>query len=102
MAVPELLVVVAEVVVPAEAVPPPGVVHGLQVDRYRVLRLITGKYPRRVLFAAREPGSPFAKGDRLKLWLSSELPEGTSPLITEPNEVASRGLFYVTRFEKSA
>jgi hypothetical protein len=99
---PRSLVVLAEVVAPAEAVPPPGIVHALQVDRYRVMRVISGTYRRRVLFAAREPGSPFAKGERLKLRLSSELPEGTSPLITEPAEVASFGLFYCTRFEKSA
>lgn len=93
------LVVEAEVVTPASAVPPPGIVHALQVDRYHVERVVSGSYPHRILFAARDAGTPFAAGARLLLTLSPQLPESAAPLVTEPAEVARLGLFYCTKFE---
>jgi len=101
-AAPRTLVVQTEVVAPAAAVPPPGVVHALQVDHYRVLRVLSGDYEWPELFAAREAGTPFLAGVRLRLTLTSELPQGTAPLITTPSEVARFGLFYCVTFETSA
>lgn len=96
---PVTLVVEAEVVTPAPAVPAAGFVHVLQVDRYRVLRVVSGTYPHDVLFAAREAGTPFAPGMRLRLTLSATLPDSAAPLVTEPEEVARVGLFYCMEFE---
>jgi len=96
---PMSLIVEAEVVTPAPAVPPPGIMHALQVDRYRVLRVLRGSYQPRVLFAAREAGTPFVAGTRLLLTLSPNLPEGAAPLVTEPAEVARVGIFYCSKFE---
>ena len=93
------LVVEAEVVTPAQTVPPAGIVHALQVDRYRVRRVLSGSYVPRELFAAREAGTPFATGDRFLLTLSPDLPKGAAPLVTEPAEVARVGLFYCNKFE---
>jgi len=73
--------------------------HALQVDHYRVLRVVSGRYRPRVLFAAREAGTPFVAGARLLLTLSSKLPEGAAPLVTEPAQVARVGLFYCIKFE---
>ena len=91
------LVIEAEVITPAETVPPAGIVHALQVDRYRVLRVVSGSYEAPELFAARESGTPFKVGDRLRLTLSPELPNDAAPLITDPVEVARVGLFYCSR-----
>jgi hypothetical protein len=98
-AAPGPLIIEAEVVTPGPAVPPPGTVHGLQVDRYRVRRVVSGSYGPRVLFAAREAGTPFAVGTRLMLTLSPKLPESASPLVTDSAEVGRVGLFYCTKFE---
>jgi hypothetical protein len=94
------LIVEAEVVTPAPTAPAPGIVHELQVDRYRVLRVVNGSYPHDVLFAAREAGTPFAPGMRLRLTLSPTLPDGAAPLVTEPEQVARVGLFYCIEFEE--
>lgn len=94
------LVIEAEVVTPAVAVPPPGVTHALQVDRYHVLRVVRGSYGERVLVAAREAGTPFMVGERLRLTLSSTLPQGASPLVTELAEAARLGLFYCAAIER--
>ena len=94
------LVIDAEVITPAETVPPAGIVHALQVDRYLVLRVVSGSYEARELFAARESGTPFKVGDRLRLTLSAELPNDAAPLITDPVEVARVGLFYCLTFER--
>ncbi len=97
--VPVTIVVEVEVVAPASAVPPPGVLYALQVDRYRVLHVVRGDYEPTVLFAARQAGEPFTAGTRLRLTLSSVLPSGASPLITEAEQVARFGLFYCLKFE---
>lgn len=96
------LVVEAEVTAPADIVPAPGIVHALQVDRYRVIRVVDGEYDHETLFAAREAGTPFHVGDRLRLTLISELPAGSAPVLTEPAIVVRRGLYYVERFESLA
>jgi hypothetical protein len=94
------LVVEAEVVTPAESAPPAGIVHALQVDRYRVLRVVSGSYEAPELFAAREAGMPFAIGARFRLTLSPELPKDAAPLITDPAEVARAGLYYCLTIER--
>ena len=82
-------------------VPPPGVVHALQVDRYEVLRVVSGTYPHEVLFAAREAGQPLAVGERYRLTLAPELPGSAAPLISQPAEVLRVGLHYVTKLEQT-
>ena len=94
------LVIEAEVVTPAQSVPPAGTVHALQVDRYRVRRVVSGRYEPRELFAAREAGTPFLVGQWIRLTLSPELPKDAAPLVTEAAEVARVGLFYCTKFER--
>jgi hypothetical protein len=81
-------------------VPPPGVVHALQVDRYEVLRVVSGTYPHEVLFAAREAGQPLRIGERYRLTLAPDLPDSAAPLIAEPAEVVTVGLHYVLKSEK--
>jgi len=94
------LVVDAEVVAAAGALPPPGFTRALQVDRYRVLRVLEGEYDREELFAARDAGEPFAIGDRLRLTLSTELPEGATPLLEDPVAASVLGLFFVVASER--
>lgn len=94
------LVVEAEVVRPADMIPPAGVVHALQVDEYAVLRVVDGRYDDPVLYAAREAGTPFAAGDLIWLALSPTLPGGATPFVTDPAEVNRFGLFYVLEFER--
>ena len=94
------LVVEAEVATPAASVPPPGVAHALQVDCYVVHCVVNGDYPHGLLYAAREAGTPFRVGERLRLTLSPEIPDDGAPLVTEPQEVARFGLYYVVAFVK--
>jgi hypothetical protein len=95
-----ILVVEAEVVTPAAALPPPGFTRALQVDRYRVLRVISGEYDHEELFAARDAGEAFIVGDRLRLTLSPQLPEGGTPMIEDPVAVNRLGLYFVAMFER--
>lgn len=97
---PSVLVVEAEVIRPADAVPPAGVVHALQVDEYAVLRVVAGRYEDPVLYAAREAGTPFAAGDLIRLALSPTLPADATPFVTAPIEVNRYGLYYVLEFER--
>ena len=95
-----LLVVDAEVVTPAAALPPPGFTRALQVDRYRVLRVVQGRYDHEELYAARDAGEAFAIGDQLRLMLSPELPEGGTPVIEDPYAINAVGLYFVTSFSR--
>ena len=96
-----LLVVDAEVVIPAPAMPPPGLTRALQVDRYRVLRVISGAYDHEELFAARDAGEPFRAGDRLRLTLRTVLPDGATPVIQDPVAVNRLGLYFLATFGRS-
>jgi hypothetical protein len=95
-----ILVVDAEVVSPAAALPPPGFTRALQVDRYRVLRVISGDYEHQELFGARDAGEPFVAGEQLRLRLESELPEGSTPVIDDPVAVNRVGLYFVVSFSR--
>jgi hypothetical protein len=95
-----ILVVEAEVLSPAAEMPPPGFTRALQVDRYRVLRIIQGRYDDEELYAARDAGESFAVGDQLRLTLTRELPEGATPVIEDPSAINRVGLYFVISFRR--
>jgi hypothetical protein len=94
------LVVEAEVVAPAAALPPPGFTRALQVDRYRVLNVLQGQYDREELYAARDAGEAFHIGERLRLTLSPDLPDGGTPVIDDPSAINAVGLYFVVSFSR--
>jgi hypothetical protein len=95
-----ILVVEAEVLSPAAEMPPPGFIRALQVDRYRVLRIIQGQYDHEEIYAARDAGEAFAVGDQLRLTLSPQVPEGATPVIDDPVAVNRVGLYFVISFSR--
>jgi hypothetical protein len=95
------LIVEAELIDPGPQMPPPGIVHGVALMHYRVLRVLEGEYAHADLYAAHDGADlsapAFQPGARHRLYLTRSFPEDVSVLGLD--KAGDRGAYFCPRYE---